>query len=62
MDAGLGDDGAAIAVADEKCRAVLQVENAFGGRYVVLERGLRHLHDGDVEALLGEDVVDRLPA
>ena len=62
MNAGLGDDRAAIAVADQKRRAILQVENALRRRDIVGERRLGLLHHGDVEAFLGEDLVDRLPA
>ena len=60
--AGLGDDRAAIAVGHQDGRTVLLVEDALGGGDVVGEAGQRLLHHGHVEAIPGQDVVDRLPA
>ena len=44
MDAGLGDDRAAVAVADEQRGAVLQIENPLRRRDIVGKRRLRLLH------------------
>jgi len=59
---GLGDDDAAVGVADEERRAVHLVEHLLGGGDVAVERDRRVLDDADVESVLREEVVDAFPA
>ena len=49
-------------MADEDRRAVLEVERVVGGLDVALERERLVLHDGHVEAVGLQRVVDALPA
>jgi len=60
--ARLGDHDAAIAVADQDRRALLQLQHPLGRRHVVGERGQRLLHHADRVAVLAQDVGDRAPA
>ena len=62
MVAGLGDDRAAVGVADEDHRFALRVDDALGRGDVVGERERRVLDDADVVAVLLQVVVDALPA
>ena len=62
IGAGLGDDRAAIAVADEHGRTGLAVEDAVGGGDVIRQRSLRFLDDADAVAVLAEDIGDAPPA
>ncbi|MCY1240480.1 hypothetical protein D9M72_533320 [compost metagenome] len=62
VGAGFGNDHAAIGVADEYDRAVLCGDRALGDGDVIGKRQGRVLDDGDVVAVLLEDVVDALPA
>jgi hypothetical protein len=52
------DNDAAIAVADEHGGPVLSIQHAVGRGDVIVQRCLRRLGDGDVVAVLGENVVD----
>jgi hypothetical protein len=51
-----------IAVGNENTRPILQSQNAFGGRDIVLGRCLWLLNKTDIEAVFDEDAVDALPA
>jgi len=62
VGAGLGDDGAAIAVADEHGRTGLAIEDAVGRGDIIRQRSFRLLDDADGIAVLAEDIGDRLPA
>jgi hypothetical protein len=44
-------------VGNENARPILQSQNAFGGRDIVLERCLWLLNDTDIEAIFDEDVI-----
>ena len=60
--ARFGDDHPAIAVADQKDGALLQIQHPFGRRDVVGERCQRLLHHADRIAVLAENVGDALPS
>jgi hypothetical protein len=60
--ARLRDDGAAVRVADEKGLAGLSGDHPLGEGDVVGKRGRRVLDDGDVVAVLLQDVIDAFPA
>ena len=51
-----------ITVADEKCRAVLQIWHAVGGGDFIYERRNRLLHDRAIETALDEDIGCLAPA
>jgi hypothetical protein len=62
MVAGLGDDGPAPGMADQENRALLHVDHAMGGRYVVAQRA-EGILDGDCfQPTLGEQGDDLRPA
>src|SRR5258705_2781227 len=58
MDAGLGDDRAAVAVTDEDARTFLQIEDTLSRRNVIFQRGQRFLNDADVVAVLNQSFVN----
>ena len=60
--ADVGNDGAAVTVANQNGWTVLHVDDALYGGHVVAERGQRMLGYRHVVTVLGENVVDRLPA
>ena len=62
VPACLGDDGAAVGVADQHDRSGLLVYDPAGCGDVAFKRQRGILHDGDVVAVSGQDVVDPLPA
>ena len=62
MNAGLGDDRTAVAMADEQRGTILKVENPLRCGNIVRKRGFRFLHHADIEAVSGEDLIDGLPA
>ncbi len=59
--AGFGDHRAAVRVAHQDHRTALGVDHLAGRRRIAGERQGGVLHDGDVEAVLLEDVVDPAP-
>ena len=61
IDSGLGNDRAAVAVADENAWARLKVEDPLRCGDVVLKRGFWNLYHAHVIAVLGQNSVDRLP-
>jgi hypothetical protein len=61
VGARLGDDRAAITVADEDGGTVLAVEDAVGRDHVVGKRRQRLLHDADGIAVLRQEIGDGLP-
>ena len=62
VGAGFADDGAAPGVADKHDRAVLRVDDQPRRGGVALQRQGWVLHDGDVIAVPGEQVVEGPPA
>ena len=60
--AGLGDDRASIGMADEDDRVLRGCNRALGDDHVIGERDGRVLDDDDFVSVLGQDVVDALPA
>src|SRR2546425_5420268 len=59
--AGFGDHRSSVGVADEKHRAVLRVNNAFGCGDIAGQRDRRILDDGDTVAVLLQYLIDALP-
>jgi hypothetical protein len=49
-------------VGNENGRPILQSQNAFSGRDIVLERCLWLLNDTDIESIFDEDAADALLA
>jgi len=62
VGARLGDDGAAVGVADQHGRSVLGIEDPPGGGGVPFQGQGGVLHDADPESVAGERFVDALPA
>jgi hypothetical protein len=62
VGARIGDHRAGIAVADEHNRARLLIDGALGGLDILREAGERLFDDRDMEAILGQDVLDPAPA
>src|SRR5208282_6810227 len=62
INAGLGDDGAAVAMADKDAWTWLEIENALRRSDVRLKRSFRFLHHGHAVAILDQDVVNGSPA
>jgi len=61
VEGRLGDDRAAVAVADQDARARLKVDDPLRRGDVVRKRRFWHLDHGHVVAVPREDLVDRLP-
>ena len=62
MIAGLGDDGPAVAVADQNDRAAHRVDGSFRIFLVVGVRSFGMLHHRHLVAIILEDISDPLPA
>jgi hypothetical protein len=62
VGAGLGDDRAAVRVADQHDRSVLDIDDLPGGLGVALQGQGGVLHDADPESVAAERVVDAPPA
>src|ERR1700742_4484243 len=62
INAGLGDDGAAVTMADKDAWSGLKIEDTLRRRGVRLKGSFRFLHHGHVVAILGQDVVNGSPA
>ena len=60
VNSSLGDNRAAVAVADEKCGAILKIEHSFGRSNIVCKCGFRFLHHRDQKTILGQHFIDWL--
>jgi hypothetical protein len=59
VGASLGDDGSAVAVANQDARAWLAIKDTLGRGDILLQRGQRLLYNGDAVPVLDQNVVDR---
>jgi hypothetical protein len=60
MHTGFSDDGTTVTMADQNCGPILKVENPLRCGHIVGKRRFGLLHNGDMEALLCEDLIDGL--
>ncbi|MNT67398.1 hypothetical protein D3C72_2055340 [compost metagenome] len=58
---GFRNHHAAVAVAHEQARALLEIEDTVGGRYIIGKRGDGLLHDRDVETTALKDLCRPAP-